>query len=37
MTFLWIPSAAKNYSVEGEVVGGGAGKLEGIYSIPPIK
>jgi hypothetical protein len=36
-TILWIPRAAKNYSVEGEVVGSRAGKLKGIYSIPPIK
>ena len=32
-TFLWVPSAAKGYSVRGEVVGGGAGKLKGIYTI----
>ena len=42
-TILWIPSAAKNYSVMGEVVGSEAGKVKGIYSIysiysiPPIK
>ena len=37
MTFLWIPRAAKSYPVEGEVVGSGAGKVKGIYNIPPIK